>query len=49
MRPLLHSDIVVPYLMTSANEKQRAKRLPGVAAGEQILAIAITELGTAPT
>ncbi len=44
--PMLHSDIVVPYLMTSANEEQRARWLPGVAAGEQILAIAMTEPGT---
>ncbi len=46
MGPLLHSDIVLPYLMTSANEEQRARWLPGVAAGEQILAIAMTEPGT---
>jgi len=46
MGPLLHTDIVVPYLMTSANAEQRARWLPGVAAGEQILAVAMTEPGT---
>jgi acyl-CoA dehydrogenase len=44
--PLLHSDVVLPYLMATANDEQRARWLPGVAAGEQILAIAMTEPGT---
>jgi alkylation response protein AidB-like acyl-CoA dehydrogenase len=44
--PMLHSDVVLPYLMASANEEQRARWLPAVAAGEQILAIAMTEPGT---
>ena len=44
--PLLHSDVVLPYLMNSANEEQRARWLPEVAAGEKILAIAMTEPGT---
>ncbi|WP_205698830.1 acyl-CoA dehydrogenase family protein [Conexibacter sp. SYSU D00693] len=44
--PLLHSDVVLPYLMASADEAQRARWLPAVAAGEQVLAIAMTEPGT---
>ncbi len=44
--PLLHSDVVVPYLMASAAEEQRRRWFPSVAAGEQILAIAMTEPGT---
>ena len=44
--PLLHSDVVLPYLMQSADDEQKARWLPPVAAGEQILAIAMTEPGT---
>ena len=44
--PLLHSDVVLPYLLDAANEEQRARWLPGVASGERILAIAMTEPGT---
>jgi alkylation response protein AidB-like acyl-CoA dehydrogenase len=44
--PLLHSDVVLPYLMNAANEGQRARWLPAVAAGQLILAIAMTEPGT---
>src|SRR5581483_7178325 len=44
--PLLHTDVVLPYLMNAASEKQRARWLPAVAAGERILAIAMTEPGT---
>jgi len=43
--PMLHSDVVLPYLMTSANDEQRGRWLPGIASGEQILAIAMTEPG----
>jgi acyl-CoA dehydrogenase len=43
---LLHSDVVLPYLMSSASDEQRERWLPGVAAGKQILAIAMTEPGT---
>ena len=42
----LHTDIVLPYLMASATEEQRQRWLPGVASGELILAIAMTEPGT---
>ncbi len=44
--PLLHSDVVLPYLMASADEEQKARWLQGVASGEQVLAIAMTEPGT---
>jgi acyl-CoA dehydrogenase len=44
--PMLHSDVVLPYLMASATDEQKARWLPGVASGETILAIAMTEPGT---
>jgi alkylation response protein AidB-like acyl-CoA dehydrogenase len=37
---------VLPYLMASATEEQKARWLPAVAAGTKILAIAMTEPGT---
>lgn len=44
--PLLHSDVVLPYLTASASDSQKARWLPDVAGGEKILAIAMTEPGT---
>jgi alkylation response protein AidB-like acyl-CoA dehydrogenase len=44
--PMVHTDLCVPYLMAGADEEQKQRWLPGVAAGEQILAIAMTEPGT---
>ena len=44
--PLLHSDVVLPYIMQSATDEQRSRWLPGIASGETILAIAMTEPGT---
>jgi alkylation response protein AidB-like acyl-CoA dehydrogenase len=44
--PSLHTDIVLPYLLEYATQEQKERWLPGVAAGEQILAIAMTEPGT---
>ncbi|HXH24183.1 MAG TPA: acyl-CoA dehydrogenase family protein [Vicinamibacterales bacterium] len=44
--PLIHTDICVPYLMASCTDEQKQRWLPGVAAGERILAIAMTEPGT---
>ncbi len=44
--PMLHGDVVLPYIMATADEEQRARWLPGIASGEQILAIAMTEPGT---
>ncbi|MEY3020375.1 MAG: hypothetical protein RLZZ272_1359 [Actinomycetota bacterium] len=42
----LHNDVVVPYLLDVANDEQRARFLPGMASGELITAIAMTEPGT---
>jgi alkylation response protein AidB-like acyl-CoA dehydrogenase len=44
--PLLHTDVCLPYLLNAADEEQRRRWLPGVAAGELILAVAMTEPGT---
>jgi alkylation response protein AidB-like acyl-CoA dehydrogenase len=44
--PLLHTDVCLPYLMASATDEQKERWLPGVASGERILAIAMTEPGT---
>jgi len=44
--PLLHSDVVLPYMLATANEEQRQRWLPGIASGETVLAIAMTEPGT---
>jgi alkylation response protein AidB-like acyl-CoA dehydrogenase len=42
----LHNDVCVPYLLAYATEEQRERFLPGIASGELILAIAMTEPGT---
>ncbi len=44
--PLLHSDVVLPYITATANEEQRERWLPGIASGEKVLAVAMTEPGT---
>jgi alkylation response protein AidB-like acyl-CoA dehydrogenase len=44
--PALHTDIVVPYLLAYGTEEQKERWLPGVASGETILAIGMTEPGT---
>jgi alkylation response protein AidB-like acyl-CoA dehydrogenase len=44
--PTLQSDVCLPYLLDLTTEEQRARWLPGVASGETILAIAMTEPGT---
>jgi len=41
----LQDDIALPYLTDLGTEEQRARWLPGVASGELILAIAMTEPG----
>jgi alkylation response protein AidB-like acyl-CoA dehydrogenase len=41
----LHADTAVPYLLKYCTEEQKQRWLPGVAAGELILAIAMTEPG----
>lgn len=41
----LHNDITVPYLLELCTPEQRTRWLPGVASGETITAIAMTEPG----
>jgi alkylation response protein AidB-like acyl-CoA dehydrogenase len=41
----LHNDITLPYFLHYCNEEQRERWLPGVASGELITAIAMTEPG----
>ncbi len=41
----VHTDIIVPYLTTLANEEQKQRWLPGCVSGETITAIAMTEPG----
>jgi long-chain-acyl-CoA dehydrogenase len=41
----LHTDICLPYFLSLANDEQRERWLPGIAAGELITAIAMTEPG----
>ncbi|MFA9443833.1 acyl-CoA dehydrogenase family protein [Egicoccus sp. AB-alg6-2] len=42
----LHNDVVVPYLLAHANDEQKRRWLPGMAAGTTITAIAMTEPAT---
>ncbi|HEY4452318.1 MAG TPA: acyl-CoA dehydrogenase family protein [Solirubrobacteraceae bacterium] len=42
----LQNDICLPYLLSYCNEEQRERWLPGVASGELITALAMTEPGT---
>ncbi len=42
----LHNDVIVPYFLAYATEEQRHRWLPGMATGELITAIAMTEPGT---
>ena len=41
----LHSDIVVPYIMSYGNDAQKQTYLPGCAAGDIVTAVAMTEPG----
>ncbi|MGE3618909.1 MAG: acyl-CoA dehydrogenase family protein [Acidimicrobiia bacterium] len=41
----LHNDICLPYFLTLCNEEQKARWLPGLASGELVAAIAMTEPG----
>ncbi|MEM9041764.1 MAG: acyl-CoA dehydrogenase family protein [Actinomycetota bacterium] len=43
---LLHNDITTPYFLEYCTEEQRERWLPGIASGELITAIAMTEPGT---
>lgn len=42
----LHNDVCVPYFLRYADEVQRRRWLPGLASGQLIAAIAMTEPGT---
>lgn len=42
----LHNDITTPYFTDIANDEQRERWLPGIASGELVTAIAMTEPGT---
>ena len=42
----LHNDITTPYFLEYTNSAQRERWLPGIASGELITAIAMTEPGT---
>ncbi len=42
----LHNDITTPYFVEYCNEEQAARWLPGIASGDLITAIAMTEPGT---
>jgi long-chain-acyl-CoA dehydrogenase len=41
----LHNDICLPYFLSYCTEKQKARWLPGIASGELVTAIAMTEPG----
>ncbi|MFQ5523751.1 MAG: acyl-CoA dehydrogenase family protein [Acidimicrobiia bacterium] len=41
----LHNDVVLPYFLRLANEEQKRRWLPGMASGELMTAIAMTEPG----
>ncbi len=41
----LHNDIALPYFLTYCSEDQRERWLPGIASGELITALAMTEPG----
>ncbi|MFN3586267.1 MAG: acyl-CoA dehydrogenase family protein, partial [Moraxellaceae bacterium] len=42
----LHNDVIAPYIDSFATPEQKARWLPGICAGEKILAVAMTEPGT---
>lgn len=42
----LHNDVCLPYFLEYANEEQRRRWLPGLASGEFIAAVAMTEPST---
>ena len=45
MGMMLHNDITTPYFLEYCNDEQKARWLPGIASGELITAIAMTEPG----
>ncbi|KDN21825.1 acyl-CoA dehydrogenase family protein [Amycolatopsis rifamycinica] len=44
--PSLQADVVLPYLLHLTTEEQRGRWLPGIATGQVIAAVAMTEPGT---
>ncbi|GAC57990.1 acyl-CoA dehydrogenase [Gordonia hirsuta DSM 44140 = NBRC 16056] len=42
----LQADVCMPYLLDLTNDEQKARWLPGVASGETVVAIGMTEPGT---
>jgi alkylation response protein AidB-like acyl-CoA dehydrogenase len=42
----LHNDVCLPYFMEYCDEEQRTRWLPGIASGELVTAVAMTEPGT---
>jgi alkylation response protein AidB-like acyl-CoA dehydrogenase len=42
----MQNDVALPYFTELCNDEQRARWLPGIASGEEILAIAMSEPGT---
>lgn len=44
--PMLTTDICLPYILSSGTEEQKQRWLPGIASGETVLAVAMTEPGT---
>ena len=42
----VHMDVVLPYILHFANQEQKQRWLPGMASGELMTAIAMTEPGT---
>jgi acyl-CoA dehydrogenase len=43
---LLHMDVILPYILTLATDEQKSRWLPGMATGDLMTAIAMTEPGT---
>jgi alkylation response protein AidB-like acyl-CoA dehydrogenase len=42
----IHTDVCLPYFMASATEEQKQRWFPGIASGELLCAVAMTEPGT---
>jgi acyl-CoA dehydrogenase len=46
LAPIIHSDIVVPYIASFASEELKQKYLPGCVSGDIVTAVAMTEPNT---
>jgi alkylation response protein AidB-like acyl-CoA dehydrogenase len=42
----LHNNVALPYVLAAATDEQRARWLPGIASGDLLMALAMTEPGT---